>query len=174
MNILALFRPVRAFIFDVDGVMTDGTLQVLDRGTLVRRMHIRDGYALQLAVRCGYRVAVISGARSEAVAVRLEGLGVRDLYFGVEDKKSVLASYLQAAEMAPEEVLYMGDDLPDYEAMQLAGLRCCPSDACPEIRQTAHYISPYKGGEGCVRDVLEKVLKLRGDWPGSEKAGRSD
>lgn len=166
MNILSLFKIVRTFIFDVDGVMTDGTLLVLENGQLSRKMHIRDGYALQLAVRRGYQVAVISGGRSEAVIRRLEGLGVRDIFLGVEDKKQVLQTYLSGRKLSPEQTLYMGDDLPDLQAMQLTGLRCCPSDSCPEIKAICQYISPFPGGTGCVRDVIEKVLKLNGHWPG--------
>lgn len=165
MNILALFKPIRVFVLDVDGVLTDGTLQLLKDGILSRKMHIRDGYALQLAVKTGYRVAVISGGSSGEVARRLEGLGVSDVFMSVEDKRQVLERYLADHDLSPEAVLYMGDDLPDYQAMQIAGLKACPSDACVEIKTIAHYVSPFRGGEGCVRDVIEKVLKLNEGWP---------
>lgn len=165
MNILALFKVIQTFVFDVDGVMTDGTLLLLEDGQMSRKMHIRDGYALQLAVRRGYRVAVISGGRSEAVARRLAGLGVTDVFLGVEDKKSVLERYIRENGLDAVETLYMGDDIPDLEAISLAGVRCCPSDGCREIRAVCQYVSALRGGEGCVRDVVEKVLRLRGDWP---------
>jgi 3-deoxy-D-manno-octulosonate 8-phosphate phosphatase (KDO 8-P phosphatase) len=164
MNVLALFKPIRVFVFDVDGVMTDGTLQLLENGELSRKMHIRDGYALQMAVKKGYRVAVISGGSSANVAKRLQGLGITDIFTGVTDKKMVWTSYLEKYRLAADQILYMGDDLPDYEAMRLAGLPACPADAVPEIKAISRYISPLNGGSGCVRDVIEKVLKLHGDW----------
>lgn len=165
MNTLAMFKVIQTFVFDVDGVMTDGTLQLLENGQLSRKMHIRDGYALQLAIARGYQVAVISGGRSEAVIRRLEGLGVKDVFMGVEDKRSVLERYLRDKGLEAAATLYMGDDIPDLEAIRLAGVRCCPSDGCREIRALCQYVSPFAGGEGCVRDVVEKVLRLRGDWP---------
>jgi len=165
MNSLSLFKLVSTFVFDVDGVMTDGTLLVLEDGQFARRMHIRDGYALQLAVRRGYQVAVISGGRSGAVATRLQLLGISDVFLGVEDKAAVLETYLRKKQLDRARTLYMGDDIPDLEAIRMAGIRTAPRDACPEIRAECQYISPLKGGEGCVRDVIEKVLRLRGDWP---------
>lgn len=164
MNVLALFKPVRAFVFDVDGVMTDGTLQLLENGELSRKMNIRDGYALKLAVQKGYPVAVISGGGSSNVVNRLQSLRIKDIYMQVENKKEKLADYLQLNELSPAEVLYMGDDIPDYEAMRMIGLPTCPADATGEIKEICKYISPYKSGRGCVRDVIEKVLKLNGHW----------
>ena len=164
MSILGLFKPIKIFAFDVDGVMTDGTLQLLENGELSRKMHIRDGYALQLAVKQGYRVVVISGGSSGLVVKRLKGLGLSDIFMGVPDKESVLAEYLEENGLKAEELLYMGDDIPDYGAMKKAGLPACPCDATSEIKAICKYISPLSGGSGCVRDVIEKVLKLNGDW----------
>lgn len=164
MNILELFKPIKNFVFDVDGVMTDGTLQLLENGELSRRMHIRDGYALQLAIKQGYRVGVISGGNSRLVVERLNGLGIKDIFMGVPDKEVVLAEYLEDNDLKAEELLYMGDDIPDYGAMKRAGLPACPRDASREIKAICKYISPIAGGCGCVRDVIEKVLKLNGNW----------
>ena len=164
MNLLSLFKPVRAFFFDVDGVLTDGTLFLMPGGEMVRRMHIRDGYALQLAVKKGYHVVVISGATSDMVHNRLSKLGVTDIHMGVHDKAAVLQEYLQRYGLRKEETLFMGDDMPDLEVMQQCGLPCAPADACAEIQAISRYISPVRGGEGCVRDVIEKVLKLNGHW----------
>jgi 3-deoxy-D-manno-octulosonate 8-phosphate phosphatase (KDO 8-P phosphatase) len=164
MNVLSLFRPVEVFVFDVDGVMTDGTLQLLDSGELSRRMHIRDGYALQLAVKKGYRVVVITGGRSPLVEKRLQGLGVRDIFSGVTDKRKALSDYLEEHGLKKETVLYMGDDMPDLRVMREAAIAVCPADAVEEIRAICHYVSPYQGGQGCVRDVIEKVLKIQGRW----------
>lgn len=164
MNQLALFKPVTTFVFDVDGVMTDGSIQLLENGELSRTMNIRDGYSLQHAVKRGYRVAVITGGGSEQVEKRLRGLGIKDIYMRVQDKKEKMEDYLLLHQLQREQVLYMGDDLPDFDALQLAGLPACPADAAKEIKTICRYISPYNGGEGCVRDVIEKVLRLNDNW----------
>lgn len=164
MNILPLFKSITVFVFDIDGVLTDGNIFVFENGEQVRRMNIKDGYALQLAVRKGYKVLAISGADSPAAKLRLNKLGIMDVYTKVEKKKDRLGEYLEQHQLKWEEVLFMGDDLPDYDAMKQVGLSCAPADGAPEIKHIAKYISPFKGGEGCVRDVIEKVLKLNGHW----------
>jgi 3-deoxy-D-manno-octulosonate 8-phosphate phosphatase (KDO 8-P phosphatase) len=137
---------------------------VLEDGQQVRRMHTRDGFALQLAVKMGYRVAVISGGNSPAARLRLHKLGIEEVHMGIDDKLSVLQLYLSTHGLDPQTVLYMGDDIPDYRPMTAVGLPCCPADAATEILRISKYISPAKGGEGCVRDVIEKVLKLNDHW----------
>lgn len=164
MNILSLFKPISTFVFDVDGVLTDGTVQLLPNGEQSRRMNIKDGYALQLAVKKGYRVVIISGGRSESVVSRLQGLGIKDIYTGVLDKQEKLQDYVFENDLRWEEIIFMGDDIPDYRAMQLVGLPVCPADAAPEIKSICRYISPVSGGNGCVREVIEKVLKLNNHW----------
>ena len=164
MNLLEKFKPIRAFVFDMDGVLTDGTLLVMPDGEWVRKMHIRDGYVLQLAIKKGYRVCIITGSWSKPVRDRLIQLGITDVFEKVADKSACLTAYMKDNGLAPEEVLYMGDDMPDLEVMQLAGLGCCPADAVSDIKELAHYISPEKGGYGCVRDVVEKVLRLNNHW----------
>ncbi|MET7000951.1 KdsC family phosphatase [Chitinophaga defluvii] len=164
MNVLSLFKPVKTFVLDVDGVLTDGTVQLLPGGELSRRMNIKDGYALQLAVKMGYRVVIISGGKSESVVSRLQGLGIRDIYTGVHDKKEKLEDYVLEHGLQWEEILFMGDDIPDYRPMQMVGLAVCPADAVPEIKSICRYISPVGGGQGCVREVIEKVLKLNDHW----------
>jgi 3-deoxy-D-manno-octulosonate 8-phosphate phosphatase (KDO 8-P phosphatase) len=164
MNVLSLFKPITTFVFDVDGVLTDGTVQLLPNGEQSRRMNIKDGYALQLAVKKGYRIAIISGGRSESVVSRLQGLGIKDIYTGITDKQEKLQDYVFENELQWEQVIFMGDDIPDYRAMQLVGLPVCPADAVPEIKSISRYISPVNGGNGCVREVIEKVLKLNGHW----------
>lgn len=164
MNILELFSNIRTFVFDIDGVMTDGNLLVTETGDLLRKMNIRDGYATELAVKKGYNVWVISGGRQEAPCIRLKKLGVEEAHFAIPDKKVLLQQLFNQYGVKPEETLYMGDDIPDYAVMQLCGLPTCPNDAAPEIKTISKYISPYIGGSGCVRDVIEKVLKLNGDW----------
>jgi len=164
MNLLAAFKPIKLFVLDVDGVLTDGNLLVLNNGEMARRMNIKDGYALQLAIKSGYRILVISGGNSEAVKNRLEKLGVTELFMNVGNKVSILVEYVNQQQLQWTEVLYMGDDIPDLHAMKMVGIACCPADAVPEIKVISHYISPLKGGEGCVRDIIEKVLKLNGHW----------
>jgi 3-deoxy-D-manno-octulosonate 8-phosphate phosphatase (KDO 8-P phosphatase) len=164
MSLLEQFRQITCFVFDVDGVLTDGSLLVLDDGQQVRRMNIRDGYALQLAVKKGYRVVIISGGTSDGVAVRLQKLGVKDIFLSVENKRQQLAEYLEQHGISKREVLFMGDDIPDYAVMKESGLPCCPADAAPEIKELCIYISGVNGGYGCARDVIEKVLKLNNHW----------
>lgn len=161
---LERFKPITAFVFDVDGVLTDGSLLVLPGGVMARRMNIKDGYALQLAVKKGYKVAVISGGNSDEVNERLNKLGVEHVWMKVENKVEVLKAFMHNHNIDSTQLLYMGDDIPDIKAMDLAGLPCCPADAAQEIRKKSLYVSRLKGGEGCVRDVIEKVMRLRGDW----------
>jgi 3-deoxy-D-manno-octulosonate 8-phosphate phosphatase (KDO 8-P phosphatase) len=163
MNILALFKPIKTFVFDVDGVLSSGILLLFENET-VRTTNIKDGFGLQLAIKKGYRVLIISGGQSRAVKQRFEGLGIKDIFLGVHDKKEILTEYVQQHQLKWEEVLFMGDDIPDYRVMQLVGLPCCPADAVNEIKQMARYISPLNGGDGCGRDVIEKVLKLNDHW----------
>lgn len=164
MNILAAFKPVKLFVFDVDGVLTDGTVLVLNNGEQARAMNVKDGYALQLAIKKGYHVLVISGGYSVSVVERLRKLGITEVFMDAKNKKDILLQYVQQHDFRWEEVLFMGDDIPDLEPMQMAGIACCPADAVAEIRGISHYSSPKNGGNGCVRDVIEKVLKLNDHW----------
>ena len=157
-------HKISCFVFDVDGVLTNGSLILLPTGEQVRTMNIRDGYALQLAVRQGYRVVIISGGKSEAVKTRLNGLGITDIFLANESKDKTLTEVMTKYNLKPEEVLYMGDDVPDLPAMKMCGLPTCPADACPEVKELALYISDKKGGEGCVRDIIEQTLRLHGKW----------
>lgn len=164
MNNLTRFNDITTFIFDVDGVLTDGTVLVLENGLQARRMNIKDGFALQLAVKCGYRVVIVSGSKPSPVVERLERLGITDINMSLLNKRAFIATYIEKNKLRTEEVLYMGDDLPDLPVMPVVGLAACPADAAPEIRSAVHYVSPLAGGQGCVRDVIEKVLKLKDQW----------
>jgi 3-deoxy-D-manno-octulosonate 8-phosphate phosphatase (KDO 8-P phosphatase) len=164
MNLLDQFRRITTFVLDVDGVMTDGSVYVFDDGEQVRGMSTRDGFALQLAIKKGYRVLVISGGVSTGVGKRLSRLGVKDVHMDVHDKAKVLREYMKTHQVHREALLYMGDDIPDYMPMMEAGLPCAPADAVPEIKKIAHYITQAEGGKGCVREVIEKVLKLNDHW----------
>lgn len=161
---LNFFKNINAFVFDVDGVLTDGTLLILNDGLMARKMHVKDGYALQLSVKRAYKVFIISGGNSPQVKERLVKLGIANVYMAVENKLEKLKTLMADFNLTQDEVLYMGDDIPDMEVMQYCGLACCPADAVNEIKTISKYISPLKGGEGCVRDVIEKVMKLQGKW----------
>lgn len=155
---------ITTFIFDVDGVLTDGSIQVTTTGELLRSMNIKDGFALRFAVNAGYNIAIISAGTNEGVKIRLEGLGIKDVYLGAYDKVTQFEAYIKANNIKPEHILYMGDDVPDYPVMKLVGLPTCPQDAIPEIKAISKYISHKKGGEGAGRDVIEQVLKVQGKW----------
>jgi len=164
MLILSRFKLIKTFVFDMDGVLTDGSVIVDSKNNWLRRMNIRDGYALQLAVRSGFEVMVISGSNSSYVHHRLNRLGITNVYMEVKNKGEFLKNITNENAIDLTELLYMGDDIPDYECMKMAGLATCPSDAAIEIKEIASYISPWAGGNGCVRDVIEKVLKLNNKW----------
>ena len=161
---LEKFKQVNTFVIDVDGVLTDGSLLLLEDGQMARKMNIKDGYALQLAVKKGYHVLVISGGGSTAVRERLNKLGVMDVYLEVQNKVDIIQKFVESNSLTWDHIIYMGDDMPDQAAMQLCGVPCCPHDAVNEIKELSVYISSRKGGEGCVRDIMEKVLKLQGKW----------
>ena len=164
LNSMDLFKNITTFIFDVDGVLTDGTVLVLENGLQARHMSIRDGYALQLAIKKGYRVLIVSGAAASPVIDRLNKLGIKDVHMGVVDKRFFVETFIANNNLTAAEIIFMGDDIPDLSGMSVVGLPACPADAAIEIREISKYISPVNGGYGCVRDVIEKVLKLRGDW----------
>ncbi|MBP3613979.1 MAG: HAD-IIIA family hydrolase [Bacteroidaceae bacterium] len=157
-------KKIKALIFDVDGVLSRETISMYPNGEPMRTVNIKDGYALQLAVKAGFHVAIITGARTEAVRVRYQGLGIKDVYIGASIKRDCFEELLTMYELAPEEVMYMGDDIPDYEVMQMCGLPCCPADAAHEIKELSKYISPINGGEGCGRDVIEQIMAAQGKW----------
>ncbi len=165
MNQLDVFRDIKTFILDVDGVLTDCSVLILSDGKLLRTMNVRDGFAIKMALRSGYQVAVITAGRSSGVKARLQGLGVEHVMLGVEDKAEAFDDLAARIGINPDYTLYMGDDLPDRSVMLKVALPVCPADAVQEIKDIARYISPIKGGHGCVRDVVEKVLTLNGHWP---------
>ncbi len=164
MNHLELFGQIEVFIFDIDGVMTNNKVLVMENGELLRSMDVRDGYAIRKAIEAGYQIAVISGGKSEGVRKRLESLGITDIYLGRLDKLDVFKELMSIYDWNAQKVLYMGDDIPDYSVMCRVGLPTCPRDAVPEIIQIALYVSPFFGGSGCVRDVIEKVMRLKHQW----------
>ena len=162
------FLPqISTLIFDVDGVLTNGMVTVFPNGELVRHMNIKDGYALKTAVDAGLNVCIISGGNNEGVRTRLANLGIKDIYLGAHDKIKQYNEIVKKYNLQPENILYMGDDIPDYPVMKLVGLACCPNDAAPEIQGISNYISYKKGGDGCARDIIEQVLRVQGKWSGN-------
>jgi len=155
---------VNTFVFDYDGVLSDGYVLVTSDGDALRTANVKDGYAMQLAIKKNYRIVIISGGYSESMKRRLESLKITDIFLGVDKKINVFDEYLQTHKLLPENILYMGDDIPDYEIMLTAGVPTCPADAVEEIKRVATYISHQPGGHGCVRDVIEQVLKVQGKW----------
>ena len=163
-DIYQQLRKIKAIAMDVDGVLTDGTLLCTDNGEWIRRMNIKDGYAIAHAVKNGLNIAVISGSIGEGVKLRMQRLGLEFIYQDVADKEAKLTEWMKSLSVTAEEVIFIGDDIPDIPALKIAGLACCPKDAVPEVTSVCQYISSYNGGDGCVRDIIEKVMKLQGTW----------
>jgi 3-deoxy-D-manno-octulosonate 8-phosphate phosphatase (KDO 8-P phosphatase) len=159
---------VKAFVFDIDGVLSQQTITLNSFGVPNRTVNLRDGYALQLAVKKGYHIGIISGSSSKEYQKRLRRLGINDIYLNSRSKLSHFNTFLNKHDLNKSDVLFMGDDIPDFEVMKEAGIPVCPSDADSEIKQLASYISDKKGGAGCVRDVIEQVLRLHNSWMDSD------
>ena len=157
-------KNIKAFVFDVDGVMTEGSVFATEDGQFLRTFNIKDGYAIQHANKLNYPIAIISGGNSQGIIKRFQALGLSDIHVGQQHKKAAFESFLSKYNLTPSEILYMGDDMPDYELLKLVGLATCPQDAAKDIKSICHYISPLNGGKGCVRDVLEMTLKIQDKW----------
>ncbi len=157
-------NKITTFIFDIDGVLTDGKVYVTDTGNLIRSMHTKDGFAIKTAIKKGYLVAIISGAQDENVVKRLSYLKIPEIHIKIEDKLSKFNELVKKLNLNPEEVLYMGDDIPDIPLLKNVGLSVAPNDAVQEVLDTVDYISPKKGGDTCVRDIIEQVLRVQGKW----------
>lgn len=163
-NFKEKLNAIKAFVFDIDGVLTDGTITINSDDTVSRTVFARDAHAIQHAVKAGYSVAIISAARDEMLRTRYLRLGMQEVYLGSTDKEITLKEFTAVYSLEYDQVLYMGDDVPDYNAMKLAGIAACPNDAAHEIRGISIYVSPFNGGAGCVRDVIEQVMRLHGKW----------
>ena len=163
-------QKIKAVVFDVDGVLSASTIQMDGKGEPVRTINIKDGYAIQLAVKHGIRLAIMTGGHNENIRFRYEYLGVKDVYINCSMKIRTWEELLSQYDLHEEEIIYVGDDIPDYEVMKRAGCSCCPKDACTEIKEISTYVSDYEGGHGVARDILEQVLKAQGKWVLNEKA----
>ena len=165
MSYITRLKNIDTIILDLDGVLTDGSVLVTESGEQLRKMFIRDGYAMQLAAKVGYTLMVISGGNSQTVVGRLEKLGVHEIHIGAKNKVELIEELLKKHHKTWEQVLYMGDDIPDINLIKTAGVGACPSDAVSEVIACADYISAIKGGAGCVREIIERVMKIQGKWP---------
>jgi 3-deoxy-D-manno-octulosonate 8-phosphate phosphatase (KDO 8-P phosphatase) len=167
-NYKELLNHIDTFIFDVDGVFTDGIVYLMAGGEQIRTANVRDGYAVQLAIKKGYKIAIITGGDSEEVRTRFNGLGVTDVFLSSSDKVKVFRDYCEKHNLKSEQICYMGDDIPDWKVMHEVGLAACPADAAPEIKSFCQYISPKNGGHGCVRDIIEQTMRVQGKWFGDD------
>lgn len=163
-------KRIKAVIFDVDGVLSRQTIVLASSGEPLRTVNIKDGYAIQLAQKLGLRIVILTGGNTEAVRIRYSKLGVEDIYMGCGVKIKAYEDFLQKYGLVDEDVIYVGDDIPDYEVMRRCGCPCCPSDACPDIKEISAYVCTHAGGEGCGREVLEQVLRAQGKWLSDAKA----
>ncbi len=163
-------RQIKTIIFDIDGVLSAETITLSADGEPLRTVNIKDGYAIQLAVKMGLRIVIMTGATTEAVHLRYERLGVEDIYMACAVKIKTYDEYLAKYGLTDSEVIYMGDDVPDLEILRRVGCPVCPQDACPDVKDACLYVSPYRGGYGCGRDVIEQTLRAQGKWLSSEKA----
>ena len=157
-------KNIDTFVFDVDGVFTDSTLLITSEGEMLRKMSVKDGYAVKTALQKGYKICIISGGTNEGVRSRLQALGVKDIYLGAHHKMDALKEYMDNHNVDVSTMLYMGDDIPDIPVMKAVALPSCPQNAVQEVKAVSMYVSHKNGGEGCVRDVIEQVLKVKGDW----------
>ncbi|MEO9511569.1 MAG: HAD hydrolase family protein [Flavobacteriaceae bacterium] len=169
-NYKELLANITTFVFDVDGVLTDGSIIITNDGEMLRKMNVKDGYALKTAMQKGYRVCIITGGTNQGVKERLQGLGITDIYLGAHYKQEPMQEYLDIHAIDPKTVLYMGDDLPDIPPMKMVALATSPQNAVAEVKAISDYVSHKNGGDGCVRDIIEQVLKVRGDWNGNYSA----
>ena len=163
-NYKALLPNITTFIFDVDGVLTNGKVLITSQGEMYREMDTKDGYALKCALVQGYRVCIISGGTNEGVRNRLKALGIYDIYLGAHHKQEPFQDLMDSYDLKPEEILYMGDDVPDIVVMEQVAVAACPNDAVSDVKEIANYISHKKGGEGCVREIIEQTLRVQGKW----------
>jgi 3-deoxy-D-manno-octulosonate 8-phosphate phosphatase (KDO 8-P phosphatase) len=165
VHVFDKMKAVRGFIFDIDGVFTNNEILVTEAGELLRTMNVRDGQAIRWAIEAGYPIGIITGGRSEGVKKRFTYLGISEYYSGISDKAAAFQSFQERTNLLPSEICYMGDDLPDLPVLRKVVLSCCPFDAVPEVLEVCDYISPLRGGMGCVRDIVEKIMKLQEKWP---------
>ena len=163
-------KKIKAIIFDVDGVLSCETITLSSEGEPLRTVNIKDGYAIQLAQKMGLRIAILTGANTNAIRNRYEGLGVEDIYMKAAVKIKIYQGFLEKYNLKDDEIIYVGDDIPDYEVMKQCGCPCCPADACPDIKSISLYISDKAGGMGCGRDIIEQVLRTQEKWLSDAKA----
>jgi 3-deoxy-D-manno-octulosonate 8-phosphate phosphatase (KDO 8-P phosphatase) len=163
-NYKELLKNISTIFLDYDGVLTDGTILINENGDQLRTGYVKDGYAIQFAIKQGYRIVIITGGSSDSIRRRCESLNISEIFLCVRNKSEFFQEFTRKNNLKLSEIAYLGDDIPDYLPMKKAGLAVCPADAAEEIKKISHYISHYKGGKGCVRDLIEQILKVQGKW----------
>jgi 3-deoxy-D-manno-octulosonate 8-phosphate phosphatase (KDO 8-P phosphatase) len=171
-NYKNLLNNITTFVFDVDGVLTDGKIMVTTEGEMYREMNTRDGFAIKYALLKGFKIGIISGGTNEGVKKRLENLGVNKVYLGIHEKDHAFEDFINTFNLNSEEILYMGDDVPDIPVMEKVGVATCPQDATSDVKKIADYVSHKKGGEGCVREIIEQVMRVQDKWMFSDLSNR--
>lgn len=164
LNFKERLPKIKTFLFDVDGVLTNGTVQIMPNGEVVRNLNSKDGYAIQLAVKKGYRIAIITGGNSSAIKSNLQELGIKDVFLSQHNKIACYENYILENDLKEDEIVYMGDDLPDYDVMKRVGIAACPNNSAHEIKEISIYISNRNGGDACVRDIIEQVMRSQNTW----------
>ena len=164
LNFKERLPKIKTFLFDVDGVLTNDSVQIMPDGELVRNMNSKDRYAMQLAVKKGYRIAIITGGNSIAIKNALHELGIKDVFLSQHNKMNCYEDYILEHDLKEDEIVYMGDDLPDYDVMKRVGIAACPNNSAHEIKEISIYISNRNGGEACVRDIIEQVMRSQDTW----------
>ena len=171
-NYKAILPQIKTFIFDVDGVLTDGKVLVTTKGEMFRALDTKDGYAIKCAIVQGYKIVIISGGTNEGIRNRFKALGISDIYLGAHHKLDPFQDLIDNYDLNPEEILFVGDDIPDIPIMEKVGISCCPADAVSDVKSIVNYISHKNGGQGCVREIIEQVLRVQGKWSLDIGAGK--
>ena len=163
-NYKEVLNSVKAFIFDIDGVLTNGKILITSKGDMYREMDTKDGFAIKYALNKGFKIAIISGGKDKGLEIRLQDLGIKNIYLGFTDKERPFNDFIKNEDIKPNDILYMGDDIPDIPVMEKVGLSCCPADAVSDVKAIVKYVSHKNGGQGCVREIIEQVLRVQDKW----------
>ena len=163
-NYKEVLNSIKAFIFDIDGVLTNGKILITSKGDMYREMDTKDGFAIKYALNKGFKIAIISGGKDKGLEVRLQDLGIKNIFLGFTDKERPFNDFIKNEDIKPNDILYMGDDIPDIKIMKKVLLATCPNDAVIDVKEISDYVSPKNGGQGCVREIIEQVLRVQNKW----------
>lgn len=163
-NYKEVLNSIKAFIFDIDGVLTNGKILITSKGDMYREMDTKDGFAIKYALNKGFKIAIISGGKDKGLKIRLQDLGIKNIFLGFTDKERPFNDFIKNEDIKPNDILYMGDDIPDIKIMKKVLLATCPNDAVIDVKEISDYVSPLNGGQGCVREIIEQVLRVQNKW----------